>query len=532
MKILFIERIVEYIDPLHVELLSALARREGHTTFFAILQDNNLEEKLKKINPDIIALSAKTGEHIYCLEAAKTVKKFNEKIFTILGGPHCTFFPEIIENDAVDAIGFGECDTAWPELLRAFESGKTLSNIKNIFTKKNWYGHFQSASQYERLQHLNKRMTIEELDKLPFLDRELVYTKTHLKEFPMRSFISSRGCPFECTYCFEPKFNEMYRGKGPAYNRYSVKRLCAELKEIKERWPVQFFKFYDDIFWTQKKVDSWLTEFAEIYPKEVGIPFFCLTRCNILTEEHLKLLKPAGLHSITMSIEAGNDYIRNNVIKRHMTREEILNAFKLCEKYKIVTFANTIMGIPVKPEIMAEHGKTAIDYDIESLDINIQCKVTFGEFGTIYPYPGTKLTEYVVNNGWFNPKTGFNNLHTSYQSESPLSCFSDKEKMMQNNLTLLGTVCLLMPWMRNLVVKYLIKLPIPKFYFIFYFLTKGYLNIFKVYPMKFSLMNFLRNLFRSFKIEIKKHSPGKRLYQEPKIKKISTAQMFSGTPKL
>jgi len=71
------------------------------------------------------------------------------------------------------------------------------------------------------------------LDDLPFYDRELVYRKTHLERFPLRSFMSSRGCPYQCTYCFEPKFNVMYAGKGPIFNRYSVARLCAELKELK-----------------------------------------------------------------------------------------------------------------------------------------------------------------------------------------------------------------------------------------------------------------------------------------------------------
>lgn len=80
-------------------------------------------------------------------------------------------------------------------------------------------------------------------------------------------------------------------------------------------------------------MDSWLEEFAEVYPKEVGLPFFCLTRCNILTEEVLKLLIKAGLHSLTMSIEAGNDYVRNDVIKRHMTRQQILDAFGLFNKH-------------------------------------------------------------------------------------------------------------------------------------------------------------------------------------------------------
>jgi anaerobic magnesium-protoporphyrin IX monomethyl ester cyclase len=528
MKILFVERIVEYIDPMHIELLSALAKREGCATFLSILQEDDLEIELKRIKPDIVAFSTKTGEHTHYLKAAEAVKKYSPDILTVLGGPHCTFFPGIIEKDQIDVVGSGECDLAWPELLGAYASNGNINSIKNIFTKENWFSRFKDNANL-RTAHLAGRT--QNLDALPFFDREIVYNRTHLKDFPMRSFMSSRGCPYECTYCFEPKTNIINAGLGPIHIRYSVKRLCAELKEMKERWPTQFVKFYDDMFFIKRTIDPWLEEFAEVYPKEVGLPFFCLTRCNVLTEEILLLLKRAGLHSLTMSIEAGNDYIRDKIIKRHMTKDEILKAFALCEKHKIVTFANSILGIPVKPEIMAEQGKTAIDYDIESLDLNIKCKVTFGEFGTVYPYPGCELTEYVVENGWFDA-SNFDQLQTSYQSESPLSCFTEKEKLKQNNLSLLGTVCLAFPWTRNLVVNHFIKWRLSRLYFIFYYLAKGYLNIFKVYPMSFSFGNLIRNIIRSFRTEIKKHSPGRRLYQKPKIKDTTTTQMLGGSPKI
>ena len=63
MKVLFVERDVEYIDPMNVMLLSALARQRGHQTFLTILSDDDLEDELRRIRPDVVAFSAKTGEH-------------------------------------------------------------------------------------------------------------------------------------------------------------------------------------------------------------------------------------------------------------------------------------------------------------------------------------------------------------------------------------------------------------------------------------------------------------------------------------
>ncbi len=530
MKDLFVVRNIEYIDPMNIETMSALARRERHSTFLSIMSQDDLEADLKRIRPDVVAFSTLTGEHTHYLRAAALVKKIHPEAFTVIGGPHCTFFPEIIEDPNIDAVGMGECDDAWPELLRNVEASRNIHAIHNIITKENWFGTFKHADEAVRRAHLRGRTTF--LDGLPFLDRELVYRKTHLRDFPMRSFMSSRGCPFECTYCFEPKFNQIYRGKGPIFNRFSVRRMCEELKELKERWPTQFIKFYDDMFFVSKKIDPWLEEFAEVYPQEVGLPFFCLTRCNVLTEEILLLLKRAGLHSLTMSIEAGDDYIRDQVIKRHMTREEIHKAFDLCHKHGIVTFANSILGIPVRPDIMAQQGKTPLDYDIESLDLNLRCRVTFGEFGTAYPYPGCELTEYVQANGWFDPTTDFDKLHMSYQSESPLNCFTPKEKLAQKNLEMLGTVCIAFPWLRNLTVKHLIHLPLGRIYFVLYYLTKGYLNIFKVYPMSFTLGNLVKNIWRSFRNEYKKHAPGSQLYAKPVIRDSADNQMLGGPPRI
>ena len=519
MRVMFIEMVVEFIDPMQIELLSALAReRAGCSTFFSVEDEHDLAADLARIRPHVVALSAKTGGYPTTLRYARLAKKLVPGVIVVVGGPHCTFDQSLIEYDEVDVLVAGEGDDAWVEFLQNLSAGKDLNGIRNIFTKENWNGRFKNADPMARYQHLSDRIT--DLDKLPFLDREVVYSRVpHLARFPMRSYMTSRGCPYQCTYCFEPKFNEIYRGKGHPYQRYSPERVIEELRYMIERYPTQFIKFYDDIFWIHKTVEEepWLERFARLYQKEIGLPFFILTRCNILTEDHLKLLKPAGLHSMTMSIEAGNDYVRSEVIKRHMTREDILRAFDLCYRYDVKTFANTILGIPVRPEILKQMGKTNIDLDVESLDINVRCRVTFGEFTIIYPYAGCHFSEYVEKNNWFS-KDEFDKLHFSYQSWSPLNCFTPAEKQRQLNISSLGTVVLAVPWARDLVVNVLSKIRwrwVHEYiYHPLYFLAKGYLMMFKIYPMDLGMMNFWHMALRAWKNEVKKRSPGKNLYDE------------------
>ncbi|MEK7444425.1 MAG: radical SAM protein [candidate division NC10 bacterium] len=549
MKVLFVERDVEYIDPMNIQLLSALAKQRGHSTFLTILSADDLDADLRRIKPDLVAFSAKTGEHTTYFRANERVKQYSPKVFTIMGGPHPTFFPGLIQTHDFDAVGVGECDEGWQELLDALEAGRSIDAIPNIVTRANASKVLRATTRASELVQLagaaaslrpeydlevdptflRPRRTV--LDTLPFYDRELVYRKTHLARFPLRSFMSSRGCPYQCTYCFEPKFNVMYAGKGPIYNRYSVKRLCAELAELKERWPTQFIKFYDDMFILDRKVDAWLEEFAEVYPREVGLPFFCLTRANVLTRENLAALTRAGLHSLTMSIEAGNEYVRNTIVKRHMRQQQIEDAYNLCWENGIVTFANTILGIPVRKEIMAQQGKTAIDYDIESLDINIRCRVTYADFPVLHPYPGCDLTEYAVKHGFFDGD--FDKLFFSYQAESPFTCFTPKEALMQKNLSLLGPLCVMFPsarWLRNLTVNVLMKLPLTKLYFFPWYLAKGYLNIFRVYPLKLSLWSLARNLAYSIQREWRKRSPHKLMYRKTRRLDRPTGQTLGGPP--
>jgi hypothetical protein len=232
-----------------------------------------------------------------------------------------------------------------------------------------------------------------------------------------------------------------------------------------------------------------------------------------------------------MSLEAGNEYVRNAIVKRHMTHQQILDAYDLCYKEGIVTFANTILGIPVRADVMERQGKTAIDYDIESLDLNIRCRVTYADFPVLHPYPGCELTEYAVKNGFFDGD--FDKLFFSYQAESPFSCFTPREALIQKNLSLLGPICVMFPnarWVRDLTVKVLMKLPLTRLYFFPWYLAKGYLNVCRVYPLKLSLWSLMLNTGYSIRREWRKRSPNKLMYRKKVRLDRPTFQTLGGPP--
>ncbi len=477
MKILFIVKMIDFIDPQGIMQLSAIAKTKGHETFLGILTRENIFKKIEAIKPEVIAYSATTGEHKYYLRVNEEIKNRFPGIFTVMGGPHVTFFPECIYNSTLDAICIGEGDEAFPELLERLEKKEGISGIKNIITKT---------------KRNEVRNFYPDLDSLPFPDRDIFYKATEMGKFPIKSFMVSRGCPYNCTYCFNHSFRDIYKNRGAYLRRKSVKRSIEEIIYVRERYPVQFVKFYDDIFAYPN--DPWLEDFCREYKKQIRLPFHCLTRPDLANEEIIRTLKEAGCVSVSMSIEAANPYLRNEVLKRNMSDEQIYKAFELCHKYSVNTFANSILALP----------KSKIQDDIATVEMNIKCKITFAEFPICHPYPGTQLGDFCRENGIFG--ADYDKIHLSYMFESPLDCFTKREKKIQKNLSLLGTVAVWKPGLKNLILKYLIYMPNNIIYVMVYILVKMYLVKSKIYPFKLRARDFPGLFLKGLRVDTFKHS--------------------------
>lgn len=360
------------------------------------------------------------------------------------------------------------------------------------------------------------------LDDLPFLDRSLIYDNTEFLYRYKRTIMASRGCPFRCTYCFEHQWNALYQKvKNPGAPRqlYSVDRLLNEIEDFIRRYDTRFIKFYDDVFppFPNSREMPWHEEFCEKYPKRIGLPFHVLTRCDLVVEilekigiDILKDWKKAGMASITMSIESGNQFIRDHVVMRDMTKYDIETAFKRCWDIGLPTFPNDILGIPApilpaiddshfdeklqevsrQCKILREINKRKIDlekvennaadwfvdpyerrqfivnflksaglreshkeYDKESVKFVLAQRPGFPEFPILAPYPKTKATEWCMAIGAFDGD--FNKLHASYQNISYLGCFDEEYKKVMHNYELLGSFAALFSGSRNPVMRFL-----------------------------------------------------------------------------
>lgn len=482
MKALFLFKSESFLTPLGLCMVSAAAREAGHETSLCEIKTDDPFRRIADLKPDILAYSASTGESKHYLKLNAAIKARFPRLYTIMGGPHPTFYQASVREGALDAICVGEGEEAFADLLSALERGRPPEEVANIVTAA-------------RPKQVVLRNLVQDLDSLPFPDFGLIYDHTPLGKYPLKSFITSRGCPYDCTYCFNHAWNAMYAGKGSIVRRHSVDYVIDQIKYVRKRWPLSCVKFYDDIF--AYRLDRWLEEFAGKYRREVGLPFFILTRADLLSEDMVKLLKEAGCRTISMSIEAGNPGIRNGLLNRKMSDEQIIEAHHLCVKYGIYTFSNCIVGLP---------GAT-LRNEIESVDLAIKSKVTWLECPIFQPYPGTSLGEQVVAQGLYTPD--YNSMHSSYQHRSVLNCFTRREKDIQMNLSLLGPVAVVFPGLRGVVVRFLIRMPYNHFFTFVYYLTKMHVLRKKIYVTRTTFLESVRIFFRSLKQEWFKHGDKK-----------------------
>lgn len=133
-----------------------------------------------------------------------------------------------------------------------------------------------------------------------------------------------------------------------------------------------------------------IMEFCESYQKEVGLPFYCQTRANAVDEEIFSALKRAGCQEVHMGIESGNDYLRNEVLKRNMSRDVILRAFELARKAGLRTGSFNMIGIPYETK------ETLWD----TISINREAKPDSLNCTILMPFAQSKVRQICTENNW------------------------------------------------------------------------------------------------------------------------------------
>lgn len=472
MHVLFAIREIDN-EPHGILRVSAALKQAGHRTDMVVATEEDPVEAALRLKPDVMAYSVYTGTQLYYAALNRQIKAQLD-VFSIIGGPHPTFFPDIIEEEGVDGVCIGEGEYATVDLMNALQHGEPIENISNWWIRSNG-----------RIRRNPLRPLVTNLDQLPFPDRELLYRAHPVSRARKpKPFITGRGCPYNCSFCFNEAYSELYQGKGRRTRRRSVDNVIQELKEVLERYPLEFVLFLDDTFIINKK---WLRRFAARYKEEVGLPFWCQVRPNLVTEEKIALFKDMGCVSVSFGLETANDRLRHEVLNRHISKEQILKASRILRRYDIKYMTNNMLGLP----------KGGLETDLETLDLNIRCKADYVNVFLYQPYPKTKLGEMTMREGLM---TGtFDDLSGSVVDDTIIKFSSDLEKRQIENLQKLLSVTAEFPFLKPLVLR-LIGLPRNKLFWLIYKGWKGYAISRRIYPIKRSLRQWLSALMQFMRI--------------------------------
>jgi len=431
MNILFVVRDIG-MEHLGIMTLSSVLKKADHYLDIVDARLDKIKRKLKNNNFTIIAYSAITLDIRYYLNLNRQVKEEFD-IFSVFGGPHPTYFPEIIHEPGVDGVCIGEGDYALLDLVNNLTEGKPITNIANWWIKQDGQIFCNSV-----------RPLIKDLDSLCFADRTL------FPAFYRINIVASRGCPFKCSFCHART----------EFRCRSVDNVIEELKEAKTKTQARFVWFQDLTF---NFSVHWLREFSEKYRKEIGLPFSCFVRSDLVTSENMRYLKEAGCFSVSMGIETASDYLRNEIFKKGISKKQIISAAQIIKRYKIKLRASNILCIP-----------GSLEDSFETLRLNIQCRPDYAVAAPLFIYSHTDLCNFLVDHSRFNSGLNPKDYYLFWRSHDYMP---NTRKI--KNLCRLFSIAVEFPFLLPLL-PFLIKFPLYYFYSFLFFIWGEYFNTFRI----------------------------------------------------
>jgi radical SAM superfamily enzyme YgiQ (UPF0313 family) len=431
--------------------LSAWLKHHGHETRLLNLNENlppvpSREEILTLIRewePGLIAFSCLTQQYEAARDLATFLRSSDLELPPlIVGGIHPTMMPKEVMGDGLwEHVGVGECEDSLLELVRSLERGEPRDDIKNFLS---WKGGVLPEDPEERVESSwvhNPVGEFPDFAQLPEPDYALFDTQriTDLKN-GWFGLMSSRGCPYRCSYCLNHKIVDRYReelGRGTSelgfFRFRPADKMIAEIRRVLETHDnIDTFIFDDDLF-TQNPEHA--IAICNAYEEAgIGVPFVVNSHVKRLDPRVAEALASAGCKILKLGIESGSQRIRGKVLRRYMTQRDIRETVASAEKYGLHTSGFLMVGLP--SETREERW--------ESVDILAETRI--GRFRTswFFPFPGTEGHSQAIEFGHID--AGRISSLTTFTDGSCLD-FGEEENLFIDKL---GRT---MPWFVNARMK-------------------------------------------------------------------------------
>ena len=351
-----------------------------------------LEEILNDFAPEVIGITGHTHNIIDMLKTSKLYKKLNPRGTVIWGGAHVSAFPEeSLSFPEVDYAVYGEGEVTLKKLLDHINNSQdTPKNIKGIVFREKGTILKGEPADY-----------IMDLDELPHPRRSVLDVKKYYytigTESVASSFVSSRGCPYQCTFCSTP---------GKTFRYRSAEDVADEMEDC-QKLGIEELYFVDDTFNVNKQ--RVIDICNEILKRKIDITWNFRGRINLITEKQLELAEKAGCTRIQLGVETGTDEGMKR-LKKGITTDDVRRVFKWLKKSKMISAAYFMIGCP--------HEKTRDDV-LKTIEFAKEIDPDYVLFGILTPYPDTEVYEEGVKKGIIDPSVWDNFVKNPTQNFHP-----------------------------------------------------------------------------------------------------------------
>ncbi len=354
---------------------------DGYARYRAILADlrdavwQRLGDRIVEQQPRLVGIHAKTSSIVSALNIARIAKaRLGQSAKVVLGGPHPTILPEeTCAHPDVDFVVAGEGEQTLAQLCAAVAGGSELESIDGLVWKK---GHTVIVNK--------PRSPLEDLDSLPFPEREHVLDR---QSYPADAFgliITARGCPFRCTYCASHKI----WGRRVRYR--SAENVLGEVRFVKERYGTNYFKISDDTFTVNGGRAADICD--RLISERLDIRWQCYTRTDCVDVELARKMRKAGCELALVGVESGSPRMLET-IKKGETVEKMRAGIRILKGAGIAVSVFLMMGFPEETEEeVLQSLAFAVSLNPGSIVANI-----------LTPYPGTEIFEELARKGLIQP---------------------------------------------------------------------------------------------------------------------------------
>ena len=313
---------------------------------------------------DIVGLSVFTSQLPHAIEISNQIRG---KTKIVWGGIHCLLDPQSILNKFQnDYVISGEGEIPFLKLIDYFNgAGLPLEEIKGLCYMMN--GRIKLSDPYF-MKNINEIADINYYN-LPYLKRYIERDNYYFsRKFKSVEIVTGRGCPWDCSFCI----NSIFRKHKAYYRSKEITKIIRELTPIINDFGIEEISLRDDDFFANKTlVNSW-SGFA----REKGLLWSANARYNyikegILNSEKLRDLSDSGLYALGMSVEAGDEEIRNKIINKKLKDSEIYNAVDIIKKSNVNISINTSFVVYFPGDTIGNRIKNINLMDYLSRNLNI-----------------------------------------------------------------------------------------------------------------------------------------------------------------